>query len=125
MEPRPSRVAPDEREVPDGVQTAAIVREQAFASADRWIGYVRTEPGEWSGWHHHGDTDSYFYVIRGQLEFEVASDGSGLQVRPGDFAHMPPQTIHRERTAPGERGEVILVRIGPGPTVVNVEGPSG
>lgn len=125
MEPRPSRVAPDEREVSDGVQTAAIVREQAFATADRWVGYVRTEPGEWSGWHHHGDTDSYFYVIRGQLEFEVGSDGSGLKVRPGDFAHMPPQTIHRERTAPGEGGEVILVRIGPGPTVVNVEGPSG
>jgi len=110
---------------PADQQTAAIAREQAFATADRWIGYVRTEPGEWSGWHHHGDTDTYFYMLRGQLEFELGSDGSGLAIRPGDFAHMPPHVVHRERTAPGEGGEVILVRIGPGPTVVNVEGPRG
>lgn len=125
MESRPSRVAPDERAAPTDQQTAAIAREQAFATADRWIGYVRTQPGEWSGWHHHGDTDTYFYMLRGQLEFELGSDGSGLTIRPGDFAHMPAHVVHRERTAPGDGGEAVLVRIGPGPTVVNVEGPRG
>jgi glucose/arabinose dehydrogenase len=44
---------------------------------------------------------------------------------PGDFAHMPGNLIHRERTPPGEPVEAVVVRIGRGPAVVNVDGPTG
>ena len=36
---------------------------------------------------------------------------------------MPASVVHRERTTPGTPGEIVLVRIGPGPVVVNVDDP--
>lgn len=36
---------------------------------------------------------------------------------------MPAGVVHRERTAPGEPGEIVLVRLGSGPAVVNVDEP--
>lgn len=105
-------------------QTPGIRRRQAFAGDDRWVGYVETQPGEWSGWHHHGETDTYFYVLHGGLEFELSAEDTTISVGPGDFAHMPAGVVHRERTAPGPGGEAVLVRIGRGPAVVNVDDPA-
>lgn len=124
-EARPVAVSPADRaEIPEQ-QTSAMRRQQAFAADDRWIGYIHTTPGEWSGWHHHGETDTYLYVLRGQLQFEYGSDGGTLRFGAGDFVHMPRGLVHRERTLPGAAAELVLVRIGRGPTVVNVDGPGG
>lgn len=120
---RPTVVAASERVLPQGVQTPGIRREQAFAGDDRWVGYVTSEPGAWSDWHHHGATDTYFYVLQGGMEFEFGSAGETVQVGTGDFCHVPRGIVHRERPLPGARAEVVLVRIGTGPTVVNVDGP--
>jgi mannose-6-phosphate isomerase-like protein (cupin superfamily) len=98
-------------------------REQAFAGDDRWVGFVSAEPGAWSGWHHHGETDTYFYVMSGAVEFEYGTEGATVAVNAGDFCHVPKGLVHRERPRPGPRAELVLVRIGNGPTVVNVEGP--
>jgi uncharacterized RmlC-like cupin family protein len=118
----PRAVAPGERFAPAELQTPMMRREQAFAADDRWVGYVSTEAGDWSGWHHHGEQDTYFYVIRGRLEVEYGSSADRIAIDAGDFAYIPAGVIHRERTAAGG-GEVVLVRIGPGPSVVNVDGP--
>jgi uncharacterized RmlC-like cupin family protein len=40
------------------LQTAGVLREQAFSTEDVWVGLVTTEPGEMSAWHHHGDHDT-------------------------------------------------------------------
>ncbi len=120
---RPVVVSPAELAEPPEQQTPSIRRQQAFVTDDRWVGYIRTAPGDWSGWHHHGDTDTYLYVLRGELEFEYGAEGATLRFGAGDFAHMPHGVVHRERTRPGAAGEAVLVRIGRGPTVVNVEGP--
>jgi uncharacterized RmlC-like cupin family protein len=111
------------RESLSGQQTSGIVREQAFAGGDRWVGFVTSDPGAWSGWHHHGETDTYFYVLRGGIEFEYGSEGATIAVDAGDFCHVPKGLVHRERPRPGARAELVLVRVGSGPTVVNVEGP--
>jgi uncharacterized RmlC-like cupin family protein len=101
-----------------------MVREQAFATEDRWVGVVRTEPGVRSGWHHHGDTETYFYVLSGAMELEFGPGGhERLRVSAGDYAHVPGGLIHREGTTPDQPAEVALVRIGAGAPVVNVEGP--
>jgi mannose-6-phosphate isomerase-like protein (cupin superfamily) len=121
---QPTVVSASERQVPPAQQTGGIRREQAFAGEDRWVGYVTSDPGEWSGWHHHGQTDTYFYVLRGAMEFEFGDRGDTIAVNAGDFCHVPKGVIHRERPRPGERAELVLVRIGTGPTVVNVDGPS-
>ncbi len=47
------------------LQTAGVLREQAFFTDDVWIGIVTTEPGAMSAWHHHGDHDTYAYVVSG------------------------------------------------------------
>lgn len=120
----PAIVPPEERIGPPGEQTQGIRREQAFVGDDRWVGYVTSDPGEWSGWHHHGETDTYFYVLQGGIEFEYGVDGSTVAVGSGDFCHVPQRLVHRERPRPGARAELVLVRIGRGPTVVNVEGPA-
>lgn len=122
MTRRPIVVHAAERAQPAEQQTSGMTRQQAFAAEDRWVGYIRTEPGEWSGWHHHGETDTYLFVLRGQIELE-SGEGSTVVAGPTDFAHVPAGLVHRERTAPGEPGEAVLVRIGPGPAVVNVDGP--
>lgn len=121
---RPLVVSQAERASISGQQTVGMQREQAFAGDDRWVGFVSSESGEWSGWHHHGQTDTYFYVLQGGIEFEYGSDGATLTVDAGDFCHVPHGLVHRERPRPGERAELVLVRFGPGPTVVNVDGPA-
>jgi uncharacterized RmlC-like cupin family protein len=122
-QPRPKAIPLAELAEPPEQQTPSIRRRQAFVADDRWVGYIETTPGAWSGWHHHGDTDTYLYVLKGQLEFEYGMEGDRLRFGAGDFAHMPHAVVHRERTLPGEPAEVVLVRIGSGPTVVNVKGP--
>lgn len=120
---RPIVRSPSELLEPPEQQTPAIRRRQAFGSDDRWVGYVTTQPGAWSGWHHHGETDTYLYVLSGSFEFEYGPDRERVSFGQGDFAHMPRGVVHRERTAPGHPGEAVLVRIGPGPAVTNVEEP--
>jgi len=120
---QPMTVPPSQLAEPPEQQTPPIRRQQAFAADDRWMGDITTTPGNWSGWHHHGETDTYLNVLRGELEFEFGTRGTTLRFGAGDFAHMPARVVHCERTLPGEPGEAVLVRIGRGPTVVNVEGP--
>jgi quercetin dioxygenase-like cupin family protein len=119
----PSVIAVAGRTVREAEQTAAIRREEAFAGDDRWVGLVSGEPGAWSGWHHHAETDTYFYVLRGSVMLEYGTDGQTMRVGAGEFGHVPARLVHRERTAPGARSELVLVRIGRGPSVVNVDGP--
>jgi uncharacterized RmlC-like cupin family protein len=125
MDPaRPRAIGPAQRRIATGPATPGMVREEAFAADDRWVGVVRTEPGVRSGWHHHGDTDTYFYVLSGAMDLEFGPGGrERLRVSAGEYAHMPRGLIHREGTPPDQPAEVALVRIGPGAPVVNVEGP--
>lgn len=121
---RPQAIGPAQRTIPAAQATPGMVREQAFAGEDRWVGVVRTEPGVRSGWHHHGDTETYFYVLSGAMELEFGPGGRELlRVNAGDYVHVPRGLVHREGTPPDEPAEVALVRIGPGAAVVNVEGP--
>lgn len=121
---RPRVVGSRERVIASGPATPGMLREAAFAGEDRWVGFVRTEPGVRSGWHHHGETDTYFYVLHGAMELEFGPGGhERLAVRAGDFAHVPAGLVHREGTPSGDPAEIILVRIGHGQPVVNVEGP--
>lgn len=100
-------------------------RQLAFGGDDRWVGLVETPPGEWSGWHHHGETDTYFYILSGAVEFEYGASRQTVVVGSSQFGFMPRGVIHRERNPSAEPSELVLVRIGSGPTVVNVEGPEG
>jgi uncharacterized RmlC-like cupin family protein len=102
--------------------TPGMTRHEAIVLDDVWSGRARTDPGGVSGWHHHGDHDSVVYVVRGAFVVETA-DGV-VSAGPGDFVHVPAHTVHRESNPTDEVAEVVLVRRGSGPVVVNVDGPA-
>jgi uncharacterized RmlC-like cupin family protein len=117
-------IRPAGREVSEVDATSGMVREQAVAGEGVWLGLVRAAPNRPSGWHHHGDYHTYFYVDSGRILMEFGPGGAKVvEAGPGDFVHVPPRVIHREVNSADDEGVVILVRVGSGPPVVNVEGP--
>ena len=44
-------------------QTAGIARREVFARPGAWVGVARTAPGVVSGWHHHGEYDTYLFML--------------------------------------------------------------
>ncbi|TME26956.1 MAG: cupin domain-containing protein [Chloroflexi bacterium] len=106
-------------------QTAGMIREEAVNADGLWVGVVRTEPGRFSSWHHHGAHRSVIYVISGQVQVECGPGGkTTLQARPGDCVYLPPGEIHREGNGGLEESEIVVVRSGEGELVVNVAGPA-
>lgn len=47
-----------------------------------------------------------------------------IEAKPGDFVHVPKGVVHREMNPFDEEGAIVLMRVGSGPPVVNVEGPA-
>ena len=106
--------------------TGGIARFEAFAGEGRWVGYVTTVPGVMSGWHHHGDTDTYIYMVKGIITLEFGAAGQErADAAAGDFVTVPAGVVHREGTPAGDPAEAVVVRVGSGPPVFNVDGPSG
>lgn len=116
------RVTPEERV--EGQPTPGMVREQAVQTDVMWSGFVSTEPGMASGWHHHGDHETTIYVLSGALRMEWGSGGAeSLEARPGDFIYVGKDVVHRESNPTSERSTFVVVRAGEGEVVVNVDGP--
>ena len=119
---RPHLVRRDEFK--EAAQTPGIVRRAAFATEGVWAGVANTEPGMVSGWHHHGDHSTYLYIASGRFRLESGPLGRDVfEGEPGDFVKIPARVVHRESNPASERGHTIVVRIGTGPVVVNVDGP--
>ena len=105
-------------------QTPGVLREQAFSTDNVWIGVVTTEPGDMSAWHHHGDHDTYAYVVSGTKRIEYGPGGDeSLTAGPGDFIHLPKGLVHREGNPSAVLSRSIAFRLGNGPATINVEGP--
>jgi uncharacterized RmlC-like cupin family protein/predicted DNA-binding protein (MmcQ/YjbR family) len=105
-----------------GQPTPGLTRSQAIVLEDLWSGTAVTEPGVVSGWHHHGEHDTIVYVTRGSFDVETATGVVNAQA--GDFVHVPAHTVHREGNSSDHVAEVVLVRRGRGPVVVNVAAPA-
>jgi uncharacterized RmlC-like cupin family protein len=104
--------------------TVGMVRGEAPLSENSYAVEVRTQPGAVSGWHHHGDHETYGYVVAGRLRFEFgAGGGDVVEAGPGDFFMVPANTIHREANPASDDQILVGFRIGSGPTVINVERP--
>jgi len=118
-----SRVRPEERV--EGDPTPGMVREQAVSVEGMWAGLVRTDAHMTSGWHHHGDYDTSIYVVTGALRMESGPDGDTvIDAGPGDFLHVPKRAIHRESNPGDKESNLVVVRAGHGPPVINVEAPA-
>ena len=117
-----SVVAPADRT--PGPATPGMNREEAFATDEVWAGFVRTEAGMMSGWHHHGEYESMIYVMTGSLRMEFGPGGSNvIDAKPGDFLRVPKGVVHRESNPSGEPADVIVMRAGRGESTFNLDGP--
>jgi uncharacterized RmlC-like cupin family protein len=100
-------------------------RQQAFVTDGMWSGFVRTEPGMTSGWHHHGDYETVIYVITGAFRIEFGPGGSQtVEAVPGDFLYVPRDAVHRESNPTSVPADIIVVRSGTGESTYNVDGPA-
>lgn len=115
----PRLVRPEDRESPPGGQTPGLHREAAFAEEGLWVGFVKADPGT-GGWHHHADNDTYIYLLEGGMRVEPLEADAPVDGREGDFIHVPKNIVHREVTADGG-ATAIVMRLGSGPPVVNVD----
>jgi uncharacterized RmlC-like cupin family protein len=117
-------VRPSERV--SGPATPGMNREQAHATDGMWAGFVTTDGGMTSGWHHHGEYDSAIYVLSGALRMEFGLGGTeSLDAGPGDFVLVPKGAVHRESNPSDDVAEIIVVRSGHGESNVNLDGPAG
>ena len=116
------RIPPGDRVT--GPPTAGMNREEAISSDRMWAGFVRTDPGMVSGWHHHADYESAIYVLSGVVRMEFGpGGGETFDATPGDFIHVPRGAVHRESNPTDAPADAVVVRSGTGESVVNVEGP--
>jgi uncharacterized RmlC-like cupin family protein len=123
--PQPRVVQARQRLRQAALQSAGLLREQAFSADDVWVGVVTTEPGEMSAWHHHGDHDTYAYVVSGLKRIEYGPGGTrSIIAGPDDFIHLPKGLRHREGNPSEELSRSIAFRLGSGPATINVEGPA-
>jgi uncharacterized RmlC-like cupin family protein len=115
-------VTPGERTA--GPFTPGMDRQQAVATENMWSGWVRTEAGMQSGWHHHGEYETTIYVLTGAMRMEFGPAGSTtVAAGPGDFVYVPKGVVHRESNPSADPADLIVVRAGRGESTINVDGP--
>jgi uncharacterized RmlC-like cupin family protein len=120
---RPIVIRADQGPPAPGPSTPGMDRRQIMDRADTWVGWVRTEPGLAGGWHHHGDRDSFVYVLSGAVTIDYGPAGrEHVRATAGDTIFNPARMVHRETTGE-EPAEFFVVRVGAGPQNVNVDGP--
>ncbi len=120
---KPTVVRAGETRIPDGPATPGMHRLEAFSGEGVWVGTVKVEPGTLTGWHHHGEYDTYIYVLSGTARIDhidgtqTVSEGSSR----GDVIFVPRGTVHREGSASADGAEAVLFRVGHGELVFNVD----
>lgn len=85
-----------------------VTSEEADGSYTTMEATVPAQEGAYA--HVHEEAEEQFYVLEGELIFEV--DGVELSVGPGDFLHVPRGVVHAFRN--GDRQARLLVTFGPG-----------
>lgn len=116
----------------DTAQTGGMRRLEAISGrslgSDRlWMGQTHVAPATASANHHHGDSETGIYVVRGHPEF-VFLDDTGeepverrLRTGPGDYIYVPPWVPHREENPdPDEEAVVVIARTTQEAIVVNL-----
>ncbi|HEU5316670.1 MAG TPA: cupin domain-containing protein [Chloroflexota bacterium] len=112
-------------QTPGFFRTELVAQPAEEGRSGVWIGTVRTPAGSTSGWHHHGEYDTYILVRRGTARMDYGSGGGeSCEAAEGDVIFVPRGAIHREANTGTTENEAVLVRVGSGEPVFNTEGPA-
>ncbi len=112
----------------DTAQSSGMRRREAISGAKTgsekiWMGESHLEPATRSANHHHGDSETGIYVLRGNPVFVLleADEEIRIETRPGDYLFVPPHVAHREENpSVTEEAVVILARSTQEAIVVNL-----
>jgi uncharacterized RmlC-like cupin family protein len=109
-----------------GMTRAAAITHAKTGASKLWAGTVVVQPNAKTSAHHHGELESVLYVIRGRARFRWGNRLEFVEeAGPGDFIYVPPYVPHQEMNAnPDIPVEVVVVRSGQEPIVVNLDIPS-
>jgi uncharacterized RmlC-like cupin family protein len=118
-------IGPDQRTTLPGPPGAGFVRQEVLSDGPVWVGVVTTEPGTASPWHHHGEHQTYVYVLEGEATVEFGEDGEQRRTARADGAvHvLPGGLVHREINEGATPNKMLVIRVGTGPAVFAVERP--
>jgi uncharacterized RmlC-like cupin family protein len=122
-------IRPGERD-PGTTQTSGMRREAGISaklsgSTGLWMGVGKNEPGGVSGVHHHGESESGIYILKGRIRFRYGEKLEHVvDTEPGDFVFVPPWEVHMEENLePDSEAEFVLARNTMEGIVVNVPDP--
>ena len=107
-----------------GMERKAAIDANAAGAQRVFMGRASAPPLSNSGAHHHGESETAAYVVRGVVRVYF---GEGyrefVEAREGDFLFVPANMAHVEvNPSPDQPMEAILAR-GPDNTVVNLPDP--
>jgi uncharacterized RmlC-like cupin family protein len=89
------------------------------------LGLIRTPTESVSEWHHHGEYDTYIYALAGSARLEFGpGGGSSCSAQARDLVFVPNAVIHRELNTATEENVALVIRIGNGAPVFNVQSPA-
>ncbi|GAA0555518.1 hypothetical protein GCM10010172_42840 [Paractinoplanes ferrugineus] len=114
----------------DTGQTRGMTRVEAISgktvgSASLWMGETHVAASTASDNHHHGESETAIYVVRGNPVFVFYDEDSGTEKRhetkAGDYVFVPPWVPHREENPdPGNEAVVVIARTTQEAIVVNL-----
>ncbi len=110
----------------DGPNTPGQPRKTAYEAGGIWTGVTTVTAKDIpSQWHHHKDHDSIMYMLNGEIRVDWGDGGEkSFTLKPGDFAFFRRGVIHRAQILECEGDcNFVVVRLGEGETVENVQGP--
>lgn len=106
-----------------GMSRLAAISGRNVGSERIWMGETHVAANTASANHHHGESETAIYVVRGHPEF-VFHDGTEevrLRTEPGDYVFVPPYVPHREENPdPTEEATVVISRTTQEAIVVNL-----
>jgi uncharacterized RmlC-like cupin family protein len=118
----PSRLSEATAQTPIMRRFAAISATTVGAQG-LFMGQTHLGPGQRSGAHHHGPSETAIYVVRGTPVFHYR-EGTALAriaTRPGDYVYVPPHVPHVEENPGPEEAVLVLARTTQEAIVVNLD----
>jgi uncharacterized RmlC-like cupin family protein len=110
----------------EGPITPGQNRRKAITADGLWVGDCHvTALDAPSQWHHHAEYDSVMYMLSERIRVDWGDRGEkSFEIGKGDYPYFPRRAIHRcQILEGGDDVHYVFVRVGHGPTVVNVDGP--
>ena len=102
----------------DTAQTSGMTRIEAISgktvgSEALWMGETHVSAATASDNHHHGESETAIYIVRGHPVFVFFDEENGvekrLETKPGDYIFVPPWVPHREENPDPENEAVVVI----------------